>query len=202
MFFRNETYLCEACVWVQPNFAKKYGLGGGVAYGVGEIISILNFALHIYQGIDFNRDGLAEELRVVVKDFIVTDSVQVSEKEKKVKPGDVPPADGSGGAGGSPVSSTTLPRTARDVDAKSPSGLNDEKQEAKEAKEAAKEEEIEEMEEPFSPEIGTFSPKGAFNSLKGPLAALFSRKKCCVILAYVYHNLAPKFSVSSLGKFS
>ncbi|CAG7832795.1 unnamed protein product [Allacma fusca] len=75
---RQETSICELCIWLQPNFAQKFALGGSVQHGAVEIIEIILFLNYIFRSTDFNQDGLPENIGFSIKRMLINDDIRVT----------------------------------------------------------------------------------------------------------------------------
>lgn len=178
-FEREDATICEVCVWVQPNFADKFGFGGGVKYGLGALLRILSFVQFIFQGIDFNGDNVADEIKIHLKKVVVSDKIKIK-------------ASGGGNSGKPPEKEASTPgptpTAKKERRRRNPKGQG----EAKEDDGGGNKSFIEDTE--------TLNPKEAYEDLRLQLFKEFGKLKCCAVLAYVYHNLAPKLSYSTVGE--
>ncbi|CAG7818745.1 unnamed protein product [Allacma fusca] len=75
--------ICQLCIWIQPHFAEIFGLGGGLLHGIAEIVDIIKFTDWIFRAIDFNQDGLAENIGFTIKRILLKDSIKLTGTERK-----------------------------------------------------------------------------------------------------------------------
>ena len=71
----DETFICQLCIWIQPHFAEIFGLGGGIFHGVAEVIDVIKFANQLFRSMDFNQDGIPENIGFSIKQIWLTDDI-------------------------------------------------------------------------------------------------------------------------------
>ncbi|CAG7720528.1 unnamed protein product [Allacma fusca] len=79
---RDDTYICNLCIWLQPNFAQKFSLGGSVQHGAAEIIDLIKFLNWIFRSLDFDQDGLPENIGFVISNLYINDHIRVTTTEE------------------------------------------------------------------------------------------------------------------------
>jgi len=137
---------------------------------VASLLRLFTFIQFILQGIDFNGDNFPDEIKILIKAFLVSDEISIG--------------GGGGGAGDSP--NPPAPSTTRKKRRANPEG-------------GAEGAEDGSLDQTFTKETSTVPPKVAYDKLRPELVKAFGGKKCCAILGYVYHNLSPKTSYATLG---
>ncbi|CAL8103050.1 unnamed protein product [Orchesella dallaii] len=55
-YMREDALLCKLCIWLQPEFANKFGFLHGEQYGAAEIVDIVRYLNWVFRPMDFSMD--------------------------------------------------------------------------------------------------------------------------------------------------
>jgi len=149
---REDSFICSLCIWVQPNFAAKFAYNSEMEYGLAEIIDVVRIVNWLFRAIDFNEDGIPENIGFSIKRILVADDINF---ESIALPSHIKP----------PINSN----------------LNGEEFF---------------HEYSFAEEIHTVGTKEALAVVANKLQGNFVN--CCAIFGFLYHNLAPAISTTTI----
>ncbi|CAL8114230.1 unnamed protein product [Orchesella dallaii] len=76
--------ICRLCLWIQPHFAEKFGFHNRKSLGVGEVINIISMMNWFFRAMDFNNDGVADNVGFKIKSVLVSDQIKINLDETAI----------------------------------------------------------------------------------------------------------------------
>lgn len=77
--YRAQSLLCNLCIWLQPEFAFKFGFQHGIHLGAAEMIDLVRYMNWIFRPMDFNMDYRPENIGFRVRKVMVVDIPEVDQ---------------------------------------------------------------------------------------------------------------------------